>query len=258
VSLGPEPRVAELTASFSLGSRDTDAAGAFAFDGLKAGVYRITAGSAGGPTGSGTAVVKDLVLEEERAARGLELRLQAPARIEGTITGPDGKPCAGAVVFLSEDAGSRLAEGYPPPRSDAGGRFSIDGLPPGALRIGARTDGLVTAGTPRIELRAGETSRIALELRDGTRLRVLVQEEDGCPVGASLRVADERGQTVGSAQPLPNGDRGTVETPESGLWIGPIPPGRYTITATNHDGASASREIFVAGDEQVVTLRYGS
>ena len=258
VSLDPEPRVAELSASLSLGSRETDGAGAFAFEGLKAGVYRITANSMRGRVAAGTAVVKDLVLEEERAVEHLELRLSAPARIEGTITGPDGKPYAGAVVFLRDPAGSRLEAGPPPPTSDAGGRFSIDGLPPGELWIGARTEGLVTVETRPIDLRAGETSRIALELRAGTRLRVLVQEEDGRPVGASLRVADERGQVVGSAIPLSDGDRGSSETPESGLRIGPIPPGRYTITATNHDGASASREVSVSGDEQVVTLKYGS
>jgi hypothetical protein len=85
----------------------------------------------------------------------------------------------------------------------------------------------------------------------------VVHEEDGRPVGASLRVADERGQVVGSAYPLSNGDRGEPVTPETGARIGPIPPGRYTITATNHDGASASREISVSGEEQVVTLKYG-
>jgi hypothetical protein len=267
VQLESEQRVAELSSSFSTGFRDTDADGHFAFDGLKPGIYRITAGStfdhaaAGsgrGRTSAGTAVVKNLVLEEDRSVDRLELRLQAPARIEGTVTGPDGKPYAGALVFVRDDAESRLAEGYPPPTSDAAGRFAIEGLPPGEIRIGARTDGLVTLESPRIDLRAGETSRIALELRAGTRLRVVVQEQDGRVVGASLRVADERGTIVGSAYPLPDADRADPPAPEDGARIGPIPPGRYTITATNHDGASASREISVSGDEQLVTLKYGS
>jgi hypothetical protein len=257
VQLEPEPRVAELSASFSVGFRDTDADGRFAFDGLKSGIYRIAAGSAHGRPSSTTAVVRNLVLEEDRAVDRLEIRLQAAARIEGTVAGPDGKPFAGAVVFLRDDADSRLAAPYPPPTSDAAGRFAIEGLPPGEIRIGARTDGLVTLETPRIDLHPGETSRIALELRAGTRLRVVVQEEDGRAVGASLRVADERGQTVGSAYPLPDGDRGEPAAPEDGARIGPILPGRYTITATNHDGASASREISVSGDEQLVTLKYG-
>ncbi len=266
VQLGSEQRVAELSSSFSTGIRDTDADGRFAFDGLKSGIYRVSAGStfdrgaAGSGRGrisAGTAVVKNLVLEEDRSVDRLELRLQAPARVEGTVTGPDGKPYAGAVVFVRDDADSRLAEGYPPPTSDASGRFSIEGLPPGSVTIGARTDALVTLEAPRVDLRAGETSRIELELRPGTRLRVVVQEKDGHAVGASLRVADERGVIVGSAYPLQDGDRAEPAAPENGARIGPIPPGRYTITATNHDGASASREISVSGDEQLVTLKYG-
>jgi hypothetical protein len=258
VELGPEQHVAELSSSLSVGSRDTDVYGAFAFDGLQAGVYRLTAGSVRGRVAAGMAVVKNLVLEEDRGVDRLEIRLQAPARIEGTIAGPDGKPCAGAVVFVRDDTESRLAETYPPPTSDAGGRFAIEGLPPGAFRIGARTDGLVTLESQRIELRPGETSRVALELRAGTRLRVVVQEQDGRAVGASLRVTDDRGEVVGSAYPLTDGDRAEPPAPENGARIGPIPPGHYTITATNHGGASASREISVSGDEQLVTLKYGS
>jgi hypothetical protein len=40
--------------------------------------------------------------------------------------------------------------------------------------------------------------------------------------------------------------------------MGPVPPGRYRLTATNHDKKSASEEVSVAGEEEVVvTIELG-
>jgi hypothetical protein len=36
-----------------------------------------------------------------------------------------------------------------------------------------------------------------------------------------------------------------------------LPPGRYKVTATNHDKQSVSQDVSVSGAEQVVTLKYG-
>jgi hypothetical protein len=260
VMLQPEESTAELSSSMSVGFLETDGSGAFAFDGLKEGFYRIEAGQLAGPDpspGKGTAVLARLILAESQRIEGLELRLQAPARLEGLVTDQDGKPCPGAVVFVRDETGSLIVRSYPPPTSDASGRFTIGGLSPCTVTVGARTKKLVVVEAPCLTLRSGETARVSLALHPGTVLRVLVQEHTGKPVGALIRVTHERGQQVGAAYPYGVDEAGEPFSPDSGVRIGPIPPGRYTVTATNHDRTSTSREISVSGDEQVVTLKFG-
>jgi len=203
-------------------------------------------------------VKSNIDLAEGQHIEGLELRLQAPARIEGLVTGPDGKPFAGAVIFVRDAAGALVVRNYPPPTSDPSGRFVLEGLTPSDVTVGARTERLVSAETPIVKLRSGATSSVGLVLRAGTVLRVIVQESSGQPVGAALRVYDDRGQQVGAAYPFGRTEDGEPFSPDTGVRIGPVPPGRYRITATNHDRTSTSREISVSGDEQLVTLKYGS
>jgi hypothetical protein len=177
--------------------------------------------------------------------------------MEGLVTGPDGKPFPGAVIFVRDESGSLVVRTYPPPSTDPSGRFTIEGLTPGKVIVGARTEHLVTVETPHVTLGPGETPRVTLALQPGTVLHVLVQESSGKFVGASLRVVDERGQQVGAAYPFGRDENGNPVSPDAGVRIGPVPPGRYKITATNHDLASTSRDISVSGDEQTVTLKFG-
>ena len=260
VILEPEASTADLSASASAGFRATDEAGAFAFDGLKAGTYRISAGTgetAGRPRSPGRAVRRDLVLAEDDRIEDVELRLVPAARLEGLVTGPDGKPCAGARLLLREESGSLVQVSHPAPSTDASGRFTIEELTPGAVTVGARTARLAAVENPRVLLLPGETARVSLALGPGTVIRVIVQEKDGRPVGAALRVVDARGLQVGAVYPFGLDETGDAVSPEEGVRIGPIPPGRYTVTATNHDRTSTSREVTISGDEQVVTLKFG-
>ncbi|MCP3920919.1 MAG: carboxypeptidase regulatory-like domain-containing protein [bacterium] len=93
------------------------------------------------------------------AAAPLVLVLARPATIEGTIAAPDGTPLAGVRVFTPEHDSFRAAAAY----SGGDGTFRLEGLPPGALRVVARSDlgeaewegvlvaGAVVAWSPRIE-----------------------------------------------------------------------------------------------------------
>jgi hypothetical protein len=259
VSLSPDGRSGELSGSASYGHKESDERGAFAFEGLKGGVYKLEIGSGpwvGQGPKAGTCTRSGVELPEGGHVEGIELRLQATARVEGSVTGPDGAPVAGAVVYARDDQGN-LIQRWPRPVTDGSGRFSLDGLTPGAMTFGARTSKLAPVESATVALRAGETSRIVLEVRAGTILRVIVQDGDGTPVGASVRVADDRGRDMGALSQFDLEFLDGPPSPDAGQRIGPLLPGHYRVTATNHDRASASKDVDVSGDEQVVTVKYG-
>jgi hypothetical protein len=261
VTLQPDGRTAELSSSASYGQKETDEKGAFVFEGLKGATYRLDAGNTpwgGSPAGkTGSCTKTGIVLPEGGKIDGLEVRLQATSRIEGSVTGPDGQALAGATVIAHDDQGNMIQR-WPPAVSDSSGRFVIDGLTPGQVTVTARTSKLVSPESPALTLRSGETSKVDLAARAGTILRVIVQESDGTPVGASVAVTDDRGRDVGGGYGFDLGfDSGGDSGPGAGQKIGPILPGSYKVTATNHDRKSVAQDVSVSGDEQVVTLKYG-
>jgi protocatechuate 3,4-dioxygenase beta subunit len=258
VVLQPDGRTAELSSSASYGQKETDEKGAFVFEGLKGATYRLQAGDSpwsGGSGKVGSCTKTGIVLPEGGHIDGLEVRLQATARIEGSVTGPDGQALAGATIIARDDQGN-VIERWPPAVSDSSGRFAIDGLTPGQATVTARTSKLVSPESPPLTLRSGETSKVELAARAGTILRVIVQESDGTAVGASVSVTDDRGRDVGRGYGFAF-DLGGDSSPEAGQMVGPILPGSYKVTATNHDRKSVTQDVSVSGDEQVVTLKYG-
>jgi len=259
VTLSPDARTAELSSSASYGHRETDEKGAFVFEGLKGGSYKIRVSENNWLDGTpkvGTYERSGIVLAEGGRVDGLEIRLASAARIEGMLVGPDGQAVAGATVSLRDEGGNRI-EHWPATISDASGRFSVDGLAAGRVSINARTRTLTSAGNPSVSLRAGETTPVEMTLVPGTVLRVVVQEADGKVVGSSVRVEDDRGKEVGERFGFDDPTMFGSPPSETGQRIGPLPAGRYKVTATNHDKQSVSQDVSVSGAEQVVTLKYG-
>ncbi|MGE0638772.1 MAG: TonB-dependent receptor [Thermoanaerobaculia bacterium] len=76
---------------------------------------------------------------------------QAAGRIEGRLTGEDGKPLAGVTVTLVESG--RTA------RTDAGGSFAIADVPPGTYTVLFNYE-LLADTEPPVTVAAGETSRV--------------------------------------------------------------------------------------------------
>jgi hypothetical protein len=248
---------ASLSSSASYGNASTGGDGGFAFDGLQAGTYRFEAGE---PPWGGRAVPRcvrtGVVLAEEGRIEKLELRLQPPCRVEGLVTGPDGQPAAGASVF-ARDEGGNIVQRWPPVSTDASGRFVVDGLMPGKTTFAARTKSCASPESAPVTVKAGETAKMDLAMRAGTRLRVVVRDGEDRVVGAFVTIADASGRDMTAMYGFQDVEPATGEAAE-GQRIGPVPPGRYRVTATNHDGTSASDEVSVSGDpEMTVTLRFG-
>jgi hypothetical protein len=256
VTLNSELKQAEPSGLASRGFLNTDDRGRFVFGYLKAQTYRLDAGSTGrveyGNVGCG--VRRGLVLADGGKIDDVEIRLEAGARIEGTVVGPDGRAVAGATVVIG-GSGEGFMDAFPLV-SDASGRFARDGFPATTAVIRASTKDLVTAEAMPVTLRSGETTRVAITLGKGTRLRVAVQDPTGKFVAANLKIVDARGQSVPTAMWMDDVEFGAEPGP-SGLLVGTVSPGRLKITATTHDQASVTREVDVTGDEQTVTLKLG-
>jgi len=260
VSCAPEGTKAALSGDASYGNARTDEAGRFAFDGMNAGTYRLEAGAQDWqkiPGVSGKCVRGGVVLEADGRIENLELRLLPQCRVEGVVVGPDGRPGAGASVYARDELGNVLQR-WPPTSADASGRFTMDGLLPGKVTFAARTRTLASAESAPVTVRAEETVKVQLEMRAGTRLRVLVRESDDRVVGAFTTIEDASGKDVTMMYAYQLMDFFGEGGPGEGQVIGPVPPGRYRLTATNHDRTTASQEVSVSGEEEVVvTIRFG-
>ena len=257
VMLEPQDRTTAFTDSTSFGFGRTSRDGAFEFDGLRRGSYRIRAGDIPGSaqtSGSGIAVRESLELADGDRIDDLELRLETPASLEGVVKGPDGKPYPSAFLVVRDEGGSTVVR----LRSASGplGTFVIGNLSPGTVFVGARTDRLVTPEPVRVALAHGEVARVELSLQPGTKLRVLLRAKDGTPVEANLSVLDARGRVAGAAFSFGQDEFGKAVRPEDGVSLGPVPPGEYSFVATKPDGTSSRQEFSVSGEEQTVTLTF--
>lgn len=174
--------------------------------------------------------VGNLSVSENGHVRGIDLVLTRGGTLAGVARNADGSS-APRVEVWSEEAGA-------PGWSDENGRFEITGLAPGTHHVRARSRKGATREPVVVQITAGETRQVELELVAGTRVHLTVRE-NGALVGSDIRVQDERGRH----QRVESGENGQA-------WLGPLVPGRYTVRA-QRDGKQVEREFEVtAGQEE--------
>lgn len=169
------------------------------------------------------AICRDLVAivaDVPAGAEDLVVRLERGASVAGTLEGGDGRPVADAwiVAFVSrgDDAararrpGGRNATGA---RTDAAGRFSIGGIPPGRVRLLRSVPATDGDGRAYLPLTGGEdvaAGATGVKLREATYTTVagrVVDEAGDGVVGARIEVCPTgRPRTaVGSATTAADG-----------------------------------------------------
>ena len=231
----------------------TEGDGAFAFEHLRPGEYALHVGSDldGGSQDDryGQLVVDGLELEPDRAIDGLVVRLEAPGKLEGIVRDPTGAPVGGITIFVRDAAGRAISASDC--MSDATGRFTYTGISPGRITASARSPKLVSPESASVEIRSGETSQVELVASQGTFLLVSLLEDDE-PVRARLRVVDESGRRVDDLLGMEDFLGVLAEGFSSReRRVGPLAPGKYTLTATTLDGKDAKKSVIVeAGQEE--------
>ncbi|MCE9636991.1 MAG: sigma-70 family RNA polymerase sigma factor [Planctomycetes bacterium] len=162
----------------------TDVEGAFAFVGLRAGAYAVSARTVM-PGGSAS-----IARSEDVAAGtlGLELVLGAALSIEGVVIDAEGHEVPGAAVRATpvRDPSSAESRGYLPVSS--GGRFAVHGLAPGTYEIDVgnlrdRLRPLVVRGARQFQ--AGATD-VRLEVRAALTVSGRLFDEHGAALAGRV------------------------------------------------------------------------
>ena len=187
-------------------------------------------------------------LDEARTVGPVEVRVESLTFLEGTVRWPDGQPVPDARVVATPADGqaTRASE----TRSDAQGRFRLEGLTPVPHELIARPmkvhrERLGSAGK-RAWLVAEPPAQVELELRPGLTLRGRVVDDLGAPV-AAFRV---------HAEPL-SGARGAAwselaeatDRSDGAFELSGLRPGPLRLVATDRAGSSyATLELDLRAD----------
>ena len=123
----------------------------------------------------------------------LELAFESAGRVDGLVQDASQQPVSGAQVLAYVRNDKRRPIGSGETLTDAGGRFSIGGLPAGTLQLTARHERFVDS---RTELSLGDDEHVTdvvITLASGDGLAGRVEWPDGTPaVGAEVRATGGR------------------------------------------------------------------
>ncbi len=196
----------------------TDEDGTFEVVGLERRPAQIVATS----DGLASAIV-ELDLGARARLESVELSLEAPARIAGTVVDGDGEPVPEVHVLaypdvMGEGMDAVALRGSQQAVTDGGGRFELSGLPEGGYRLqaGRSAAGWSGQAPSGVTARTGDDDvTITLHAPGGVKGRVVL-EEGGSPGAFSVAV----GGTAGT--PFAGADGGAFE-------VDGIEPGARTV-----------------------------
>jgi len=243
-----------LATRFVMSSTASD--GAFAFERVTAGRYRVTVGGLryveGGPPVARVAarVLGPIELADGAEHGPLEVATGAPRTVSGRVETRSGRPVPRATVY-ARLANGLLAHDLGLVYADDDGRFTYAGLPPGeSLSFAATADGFAS---DEVELTDDRDLRLA-----GDEAGALVVEHD-TELGGLLSVRDERGRELAGRTDVRSASRsGGLSWEDGETRFERLAPGRYTVELVTHDGRSAVKYVqLTAGDERRVALRVG-
>lgn len=191
----------------------TDANGNFAIEGLAPGKYRLIASKTGLAPGEAT----DVDPESGAVAR---IVLKAGGVITGRVVGLTPEEMNQAIVTASGT--SMVSNAWA--AVDSQGRFRIEGVPTGTVRVSARAGTMMSgrqSTRQNVDVPSGGEVDVTIEFKSGTVVRGRVTRNDRPVEGAtvSFMSADGRASVMSSTQ---TGAGGTYE-------ISGLEPGKYNV-----------------------------
>lgn len=166
---------------------------------------------------------------------GVSAELVVPARLEGFVTGPDGKPLEEVSVRLDDvivSTGQRYqTPGESEVKTDSTGKFVFARTPLGKTRVWCYKEGYCRPGLG-LEV-ASPASELKLEMVKSSKIEVVVKFGDKKrPEGYIVEIEPEGGSVVGSWGGSGNIDKANQITFEN------VPPGRYVLKGRPNPGGA--------------------
>jgi protocatechuate 3,4-dioxygenase beta subunit len=246
--------------------------GSYELAGLRPGTYLVEPSTDRGVTPregykidapAGKTVERDLVLDDG-------------GRIEGTVVDEKGTPVAGVRVnahALARDFSFRWGDDK---RTDANGKFVLDGLRAGDYRVMASRGWFETLRKPgatddetegeKVTVRVAETAsvRLVVESQNGT-IKGVVVDAEGKPVSdaylAAARESDAAGAQQSNVSRTRDWDWGNDNKPvltnvDGTFTITKLSPGKYTVRAYRKGGGEAVVEHVPLGANTRLQIRH--
>ena len=246
-----------LSAGFGPRGRvETDADGRFAVADLPSGQPVVLTVA---KEGYGSEVTSSL----RPPADGIAVVLRPAGRLEGRVVDARGRPIAGARVMAHPDhrevrsAELMMARQDRPAwaRSDADGRFLIEDVEPGILRVIAHAKSYQQAVLSGLELTAGAEREIEIVLEAGAVVEGRVTTADGVPVAAaSVSVAPRREPGGGNSFVVTSADSGGTTDAEGHYRVDGVAVGPASITVFYGERQRLMEAIEVRPGGNVVDL----
>lgn len=183
----------------------------------------------------------------------LTVQLEPAARLAGVVVGEDGAAVPRALVTAHAEAGSAGPGGrvwadhaLAHATTDADGRFELDELPSGRLRVVVRADGFLPEERAGLEAgAAGTEETLTIRLRRGAVVEGRVLAADGSPVAGAAVGIDSEGLERWRPARTDGDGRYRLEGVE---------PGHRILGATADDGRSTRRELEVVEGTNALDL----
>ncbi len=233
------------------GQAETGDDGRFALEDMNAGSFTIQASA----DGKGTAILEDVVPGEG----GTEVRLTLVKGVEVTVkvVDADGKPVAGAGVYLSDPRGINLSdmEMFDTDRTGADGKAVVS-APPGAVLFEAVVRGHAPGSTTAT---AEAGAEVVITLPRGSTLEVLVTDAGGGPLaGAGVQILDAAGKPY-APRITAEGIGDLLSSPATGgdgkYVRADLPAGTWTVRASSGERTAEASASLAAGERKTVTVR---
>jgi Carboxypeptidase regulatory-like domain len=200
---------------------------------------------------------------EERTGADFVVQAVRFSTISGQLTGPAGEPVSGVMLFaVAPPVDGALHAGIPPlGASDAQGRFTIRGVPPGRFTVLARSKGLF--GQAPVEVHGGNVSGVNVQLLPGVSVSGRVVTDNGSALPAEVRARVGLAappSPVGASIALPPVDL----TKDGAFRFETVAPGAYTlvvaltgaetwmIKSMAHRGRNLQAEMLDVADRQPI------
>jgi len=237
----------------------TDDEGEFEVTWLQPGEYTLRAGASRWANEErwSTAMVAGIRVGENEIVEGIEIALSEAGRVVGRVVDDVGEPVDDAWVWIRDENG-RIVHPDSHTRTNPDGSFEYGGVAPGPVTVLARSDELSLASDEvgPVSVLAGDEVEVELALAPGAYLEVGVEDEEGELIRTRIDLVDRDGRVVsGLTEAAANSPDQTLSSTTRRL--GPLPPGRYRVIATDAQGNREDRPVTLrAGHEKTIRLRF--